>query len=159
MSDKALPEDRGETSFSLEPLFPEEASRHRPYLLELSNELTRRSASLSAIVPSGLRGAIGRLMLKTNGYYSNLIEGHDLHPELLERALRAPPGEICSSLELEGMALLDVQEWIDTQDLTSPLSISTLLEIHHRLCDGLPQSYVCSITWIGCTACRAASRN
>lgn len=139
MSDKALPEDRGETSFSLEPLFPEEASRHRPYLLELSNELTRRSASLSAIVPSGLRGAIGQLMLKTNGYYSNLIEGHDLHPVLLERALRAPPGEICSSLELEGMALLDVQEWIDTQDLTSPLSISTLLEIHHRLCDGLPQ--------------------
>ena len=140
MSGETILEDRGETSFQLEPLFPEEASRHRPFLMELSCELENRSAVVGAALTPALRGPVVQQLRKTNGYYSNLIEGRELHPEVFERAIQAGQNSQGCSLELESKAHLDVQNWIDGGGLTSPpLSAASLLEIHHRFCDGLPQ--------------------
>jgi len=126
----------------MEPLIPEEASRHRSALTDLSLDLAMKSTALSASLPAGMRPALAGLVRSMNCYYSNLIEGHNTHPIDIERALRqdfsADPEK--RNLQLEAVSHILVQGWIDGGGLTeSPLHPESLKEIHARFCEGLPE--------------------
>jgi hypothetical protein len=54
----------------------------------LSLELAARSAGFRRSLPEGVRTALADLVREMNCYYSNLIEGHDMHPVDIERALK-----------------------------------------------------------------------
>lgn len=79
--------DRGEPITIVEPLIPEEASKHRPQLNDLVLELTDASAALRGAIPEGMRAPLAEAIRAMNCYYSNLIEGHYTHPVDIERAL------------------------------------------------------------------------
>lgn len=135
--------DDQETSFDIEPLIPEEASRYRPALNDLALELATVSAELSAALPLAVRAPLAGLVRSMNCYYSNLIEGHDTHPIDIERAMRrdfsADP--VQRNLQLEAISHVAVQRWIDEGGLDGdPLAPERLCEIHRRFCEGLPEA-------------------
>ena len=135
--------DDQETSFDIEPLIPEEASRYRPALNDLALELATVSAELSAALPLAVRAPLAGLVRSMNCYYSNLIEGHDTHPIDIERAMRrdfsADP--VQRNLQLEAISHVAVQRWIDEGGLDGdPLAPEQLCEIHRRFCEGLPEA-------------------
>ncbi|EPX84766.1 Fic family protein [Salipiger mucosus] len=141
-SDKALQDD-GETSFDIEPLIPEEASRHRGHLNDLAFELARDSAELKSALPAAVRQPLSGLVRSMNCYYSNLIEGHSTHPVEIEQALHEDFSEDPEKrdLQVEAISHVRLQEWIDTGGLPDhPLSPVALREIHRRFCEGLPDN-------------------
>lgn len=76
-----------------------------------------------------------------NCYYSNLIEGHNTHPIDIERALNEDFSADVEkrNLQLEAVAHIEVQRWIDAGGLTDhPLAPESLREIHPRFCQNLP---------------------
>jgi Fic family protein len=76
-----------------------------------------------------------------NCYYSNLIEGHDTHPVDIERALANDYSKDAKKrdLQLEALAHIAVQKWIDEDGLTEqPTSPAMLLDMHRRFCELLP---------------------
>jgi len=134
--------DRGESLMIVEPLLPEEASRHRPHLNDLVLELTSASAELRGAIPEAMRAPLAEAIRAMNSYYSNLIEGHYTHPVDIERALNddfsAEPEK--RDLQLEARAHIRVQAWIDGGGLADhPLSPAALLEIHRRFAEDLPE--------------------
>src|SRR5207248_8151738 len=81
------------------------------------------------------------LVRSMNCYYSNLIEGHDIHPVDIERALKkdysADPGK--RILQREAEAHIAVQKWIDDGGLKGrAVSVAGIRETHRSLCDLLP---------------------
>ncbi|MFG6572201.1 Fic family protein [Sulfitobacter sp. 1A13353] len=142
-AEDAVLNDKGEMAFDVEPLIPEEASKHRPLLNDLALELATCSAELSASLPPAIRAPLSDLVRSMNCYYSNLIEGHDTHPIDVERALRkdfsADPKQ--RDLQIEAVSHIEVQKWIDGGGLElHPLDPEALCEIHRRFCDGLPDN-------------------
>ena len=134
--------DDQETIYAVEPLLPEEASKHRPALNDLALELATVSAELSAALPPAIRAPLSGLARSMNCYYSNLIEGHDTHPIDIERALRQDfsADREKRNLQLEAVAHIAVQKWIDEGGLTEhPLHPESLRELHRRFCTGLPE--------------------
>ncbi len=79
-----------------------------------------------------------------NGYYSNLIEGHNTHPIDVERAIRrdysADPAK--RALQLEGLAHLQVQELLDqrleAEPAVDPTSPAFLEWIHGEFYQRMP---------------------
>ena len=127
--------DDQETIYAVEPLLPEEASKHRPALNDLALELATVSAELSAALPPAIRAPLSGLVRSMNCYYSNLIEGHDTHPIDIERALRQDfsADREKRNLQLEAVAHIAVQKWIDEGGLTEhPLHPESLRELHRR---------------------------
>ena len=74
-------EDRGESIGLMEPLLIGESSRHRGALTDLAVELAAKSAGFRRSLPEGVLAALADLVRAMNCYYSNLIEGHDTHPD------------------------------------------------------------------------------
>jgi len=79
-------------------------------------------------------------------HYSNLIEGHDMHPIDIERAL----GNDYSSdpkkrnQQLEAKARITVRRWIDENGMPEPAnSPPMIIELHRRFCDLLPPDLLC----------------
>ncbi|MEO8242368.1 MAG: Fic family protein [bacterium] len=133
--------DKDEAITVVEPLIPEEASKHRPHLNDLAVELATQSSGLRASLPEAIRAPLADLVRSMNCYYSNLIEGHNTHPIDIERALAkdfsADPEK--RNLQLEAVAHIEVQRWIDMGGLKDhPLAPDTLREIHRRFCENLP---------------------
>ncbi|WP_264214606.1 Fic family protein [Leisingera thetidis] len=140
-----LPDD-GEALTLIEPLIPEEASRHRPALNDLAVELAMASAGLRAALPEALRQPLAALVRSMNCYYSNLIEGHNTHPVDIERALNQDfsTDRQKRDLQLEAVAHIAVQQWIDEDGLPGhPLEPEVLQDIHRRFCENLPASLLC----------------
>src|SRR3984957_9951038 len=79
--------DRGEKVSQIGPLLLSEDSRHRGALLDLAIDLAGKAAGFRSTLAPGIRPALSELVRSTNSYYSNLIEGHDTHPNDLGRAL------------------------------------------------------------------------
>jgi Fic family protein len=136
-----IPEDRGEGVSMMEPMVLSADSRHRAALVDLTLDLTARSAGFRSSLPEGIRAALADLVRAMNCYYSNLIEGHDTHPADIERALRndysADPQK--RNLQLEAKAHIEVQRWIDGGGLRSRAASSDgLREVHRRFCVQLP---------------------
>jgi len=134
--------DRGETCFSIEPLIPEEASKHRSDLNDLAMELSSASRELAVALPEAIRAPLSCLVRSMECHYSNVIEGHDTHPIDVERALRqdfsADP--VKRDLQIEAVSHIEVQKWLDEGELElDPLAPDALREIHLRFCQGLPE--------------------
>lgn len=133
--------DRGEAIGLMEPLVLAQGSPHRPALSDIAIELATRSAGLRRSLADGVVTALADLVRSMNCYYSNLIEGHDTHPVDIERALKkdysADPKK--RNLQLEAVAHIAVQKWIDDGGLTGPATArASILEIHRRFCELLP---------------------
>lgn len=134
----ALP-DRGETVSKMEPLLL--GPRHRPTLTDLALELAQKSAGFQRSLPPSLLTSLAHLVRSMNGYYSNLIEGHDTHPIDIERALQGDYSRDTEKrhLQLEAKAHIAVQEWIDGGALADrALTAASIREVHQRFCELLP---------------------
>jgi Fic family protein len=137
------PRDEGERPTLAEPLIVAEESPHRAGLNDRALDLAVRSAALRAALPVSLRTALAKAVREMNCYYSNLIEGHDTHPIDIERALKSDYSNDPKKrdLQLEALAHIEVQAWIDEGGLAHhPLAPASLVEIHRRFCGALPKS-------------------
>jgi Fic family protein len=126
----------------MEPLVLGEGSRHRPELTDLALELAQRSAGFRRSLPESLLSSLAALVRAMNCYYSNLIEGHDTHPVDIERALRGDYSKDAKKrdLQLEAMAHIAVQQWIDEGGLRGQaVAAESIREIHRRFCKALPE--------------------
>ncbi len=127
----------------MEPLFLADGGRHRAALTDLALDLAQKSAGFRRSLPPSLLASLADLVRAMNCYYSNLIEGHDTHPVDIERALRNDYSRDARKrdLQLEAMAHIAVQKWIDGGGLTGGLAIGVegICEIHRRFCDLLPE--------------------
>ena len=83
-------------------------------------------------------------MRAANCSYSNLIEGHDTHPISAEQALKGDfePEPEKRDLQLEAVAHIEVQRWIDGGGLGDrhPMNPEAICEMHERFCKNLPES-------------------
>ena len=134
--------DRGEGTGLMEPLVLGEGSRHRPELTDLALELAQRSAGFRRSLPESLLSSLATLVRAMNCYYSNLIEGHDTHPVDIERALQGDYSKDAKrrDLQLEAMAHIAVQQWIDEGGLRGwAVAAHSIREIHRRFCEALPE--------------------
>ncbi len=133
---------RGEATGLMEPLVLGEGSRHRPELTDLALELAQRSAGFRRSLPESLLSSLATLVRAMNCYYSNLIEGHDTHPIDIERALQGDYSKDAKKrdLQLEAMAHIAVQQWIDEGGLKGRVvAADSIREIHRRFCEALPE--------------------
>lgn len=122
--------DDGETSGKMEPLIPEEASKHRAELNELAALLLTRSAELAESVSNAQRDHLRDETRRASALASYAIEGH-----ILDEALPS------DRMALE--AHISAQEWLQAGGLAGrPLAECSLREIHARLCSGLPPEHL-----------------
>ena len=141
-------DDRGESIARMEPMLIGEGSRRRADLTDLAFELATKSAGFHRSLPDGVRAALATFVRAMNCYYSNLIEGHDTHPVDIERALKDDLSSDSGrrNLQLEARAHIEVQKWIDGGGLKGrAVAVDSLLEIHRRFCDRLPDD----LLWVG----------
>lgn len=139
---KQATEDRGEAISLMEPMLVRESAKDREELADLTLELTARSTGLRRSLPEGIVVALSDLVRSMNCYYSNLIEGHDTHPIDIERAINEDYSQNPEQrdLQLEALAHIDVQNWIDNDGLVGrATSAEGILEVHRRFCDLLPE--------------------
>ena len=135
------PEDRGESLALLEPVRIATDSIFREPLNDIAIELAAKAAGFRQGLPQKLIPALATLVRGMNCYYSNLIEGHDTHPIEIERALKkdysSNPRK--RNLQLEALAHIEVQGWIDSGGLEGRVTkVDGLLEIHRKFCQLLP---------------------
>lgn len=136
------PVDKGEPLGIMEPVILGENSKHRASLAELVFDLTKRASGFQRSLPNGVHQALVQLVRSMNCYYSNLIEGHNTHPIDIERALHNDYSSDTRKrdLQLEAKAHIEVQTWIEEDGLrAAPTSIASILEIHRRFCENLPE--------------------
>ena len=95
-------------------------SGHRAPLTDLALELAQKSAGFRRSMPESLLASLADLVRSMNCYYSNLIEGHNTHPVDIERALKNDYSADAKKrdLQLEAIAHITVQRWIDNGGLT-----------------------------------------
>lgn len=125
--------------FGMEPMLPEEAAgRLEDGALTLVAEANRLAGRVHPI----LLESAGTLVRSMNGYYSNLIEGHDTHPRDIDRALAndfsAKPRK--RELQQEAVAHIRVQRLIDEgrdPDIWSA-SADYVRWLHREFCGLLP---------------------
>lgn len=140
-------EDHGERTTRMGPLLIADGSRHRAELTDLVVELAIRSAGFRRSLPDGVLTGLTTLVGTMSCYYSNLIEGHDVHPVDIERALK---GDYSTEperrdLQLEAKAHIEVQKWIDSGGLQGrAVTVAGLTETYRRFCQLLPDA----LRWI-----------
>src|SRR5712692_3496440 len=139
--------DRGERVAVMEPLLIGERSSHRGALTDLALDLAQKSAGFRRSLPPSLLTSLADLVRAMNCYYSNLIEGHDIHPIDIERALKNDYSQDTHKrdLQLEAKAHITVQAWIDGGGLKGGRALTTdgIREIHRRFCELLPEDLLC----------------
>ncbi len=134
--------DKGELIHLMEPLLISDRSIYRGELADLAIDLMAKSVGLRRSLPKGVLITLVHLVRSMNGYYSNLIEGHDTHPVDIERALKddfsIDPHK--RHLQLEAKAHVHVQQWIDEGGLIGRAhTVEGLTEIHRRFYAMLPE--------------------
>jgi len=141
-ADILVAKDLGESTTLMEPLLIGETSRDRGTLTDLAVELAQKSAGFRRSLPDSLVTSLSDLVRAMNCYYSNLIEGHDIHPVDIERALKNDYSKDPRKrdLQLEAKAHVTVQRWIDGGGLKGRAVTSEgIREIHSRFCEQLPE--------------------
>lgn len=139
--------DNGESVTAMEPMLVSESSRHRAALSDKVMALTQRAAAFRSRLPEGLIDPLSSLVREMNCYYSNLIEGHNTHPIDIQRALfgQTSTDPKKRDLQLEAVAHIEVQRWIDEGGLGEPTATTaSVLEIHRRFYEALPDS----LAWV-----------
>ncbi|MFM7439591.1 MAG: hypothetical protein ACKO2V_13475, partial [Snowella sp.] len=116
-------------------------------LEDLVFTLAQQTSELKAILKPRTAEAIGDLVRSMNCYYSNLIEGHNTHPQDIDRALAEDFSDNPEKrdLQLEAKAHIEVQRIIDSGAKPNVVSIDFLRDIHRQFCDRLPDS----LLWVG----------
>ena len=135
--------NRAEDIALMEPMRIREDSPHRGELTELAFELAAKSAGFTKSIQDGMRYPLATLVRSMNCYYSNLIEGHHIHPVDIERAMNEDytnePEK--RDLQLEARAHVNVQQWIDDGGLAaSACGSEAIREIHRRFGELLPDA-------------------
>ena len=135
--------DRGESTSAMEPLLIPEGSRHRTALNDLAFDLARKSTGFRRSLLRPVQAPLASLVRAMNCHYSNLIEGHDLHPIDIERALRDDYSQDRKKrdLQIEAKAHMAVQQWIDEGGLPVNQAVSPegIIDLHRRFCAHLPE--------------------
>jgi Fic family protein len=140
-----------------EPL--ESPSRIEPCWLEnipleigdLIADLTSASERLGSRLHPYTAANLADLVRVMNCYYSNLIEGHHTKPREIERALAndLDPDETRRNLQVEAVAHIRVQRWIDRQyaagSLAEPASVEFIRHLHGAFYVEAPDAML----WIG----------
>jgi Fic family protein len=129
--------------YRIEPLTVDQPSRS---LEEKSQNLIIKSSSLSGYFVPEVQTEVRGLVKSMNGYYSNLIEGHQTRPEDIERALAhdfsTQPRQ--KDLQVLHLAHLKTQTAIEdrlAKDPTTPICQPDFLKwIHRVLYEDLPDS-------------------
>lgn len=105
--------DKGEQISIMEPMRISEASNHRGELTDLAVDLAAHSTGFRRSLPAEVLMALADLVRAMNCYYSNLVEGHDIHPVDIECALNYDYSSNAEqrSLQLEARAHIAVQRW------------------------------------------------
>lgn len=129
---------KNEPTFLMEPLLPEESI---DVLDNLAVELTEKAHQLTGQINPIVQRSIGNLVRSMNCYYSNLIEGHDTHPQDIERALAqdfsSQPKQ--RALQQEAKAHIEVQKIIDeSPDNPRLVSEDYICWLHQEFCTRLP---------------------
>lgn len=139
-----LPADRDEHVGKMHPLSILSSSKHFKQLSDLALLLNRKSAAFYASAASSIAKPLARLVRPMNCYYSNLIESHHTLPIDIERAQNNDYSDDPKKrdLQLEAIAHIKVQEWIDDEfkDAKPFISSDLALEIHRKFYENLPQS-------------------
>lgn len=133
--------DDGESIGLFEPLLVSEGAKSRPRLDALAISLAEKSAALSASLPPAILSALADVVTVANCHYSNLIEGHDLHPVDIERALCNDFYDDAErrDLQIEAVAHVAAQNWIDDDKAAMPsLTVDRLCKVHKRFFDVMP---------------------
>jgi Fic family protein len=116
---------------------------------DLTFDLNRKAAGLSASLNPEVQQELGRLVRSMNCYYSNFLEGHQTHPRDIERALNNEYAKDSKQrdLQLEARAHIEVQEIIDAgrdpQD-APPGSSAYVRWLHLEFCSRLPPEMLIS---------------
>jgi Fic family protein len=110
-------------------------------LNDLALTLAEKSAAFSASLPPAIAGSLEDAVRVANCHYSNLIEGRDIAPIDIERAMRGEYSDDAKTrdLQFEAQANINVEKWID-QDGTdaTPYSTALIVEVHRRLYELCP---------------------
>jgi Fic family protein len=128
----------------MEPLLPLPCPRE---LHDLSVEVIRKSAQLSAMLHPLTRRGVRDLLREMNSYYSNLIEGHNTHPREIEKALREEYSHDSAerALQHESVAHIHVQKILEEKLKKEPsiniCSADFLCWIHKEFYDRLPEEF------------------
>ena len=126
---------------SMEPMLPPDGVGR---LEDLAIELAAKASGLASKLRPAVLQEIGDLVRSMNCYYSNLIEGHDTHPQDIDRALayadysKDPKKR---ALQLEAVAHIEIQRLIDHgEDLRAETtSLDYLTWLHREFCRRLPE--------------------
>jgi Fic family protein len=132
---------------------PESPARIEPALLEpvpqsvadLVAEVSAAGAVLGASLPPATAANLASLVRIVNSYYSNLIEGHDIRPLDIERALAGnlDEDEARRNLQLEAAAHIRVQAKIDEMaeagSLPEPASCEFIRWLHSEFYRDAPE--------------------
>jgi len=141
MADEIRPEtdaafrDDGESIGLFEPLTVSEGAKARPLLNTLARTIAEKATSFATSTPPAFVDALADIMRIADCYYSNLIEGHHIHPLDIERAMQ---GELLGDermleLQSEALAHVTVQKCIDNGEIESyPFSVKAVCDIHRR---------------------------
>lgn len=124
-----------------EPLMVSDGARSRFKLNDLALTLAEKSAAFSASQPPAIANSLAEVVRTSSCYYSNLIEGHDIDPVDIERALHDDYSDDAKKrdLQLEARAHITVQKWIDDVGVDmAPFSTKFICDIHRRFCELLP---------------------
>lgn len=133
--------DDSESIGLFEPLVVSEGAKSRPRLNDLATSLASKTTALSLSVAPAVAGALAPVLAITNSHYSNSIEGHDTSPVDIERAACGDYSvdEQARDLQIEAVAHMAAQRWIDRSTSTSPpFSTVRICEIHRQFYEHLP---------------------
>ncbi len=125
-----------------EPLFPAQTGE----LEDLVKEIVAASARLEGRLVPVVLEEVKKLLRITGSYYTNLIEGHNVHPVNIERAMKNDYSSECDKrdLQIESLIHIELQEKIiellNSEPETNIVSKDFLLWIHENFYEKLPES-------------------
>lgn len=132
-----------ETPSRIEPCLLE---AYPPSLADLLAELVRESTTLGQKLHPGTAASLSELVRVMNCYLSNLIEGHDLRPRDIERALAQDLDADATrrDLQLEARAHIHVQRDVDALCAAGtygePASEARIRWLHREFYEDAPAS-------------------
>lgn len=132
-----------EAPFRMEPCLLDQAGTE---ILDLLAELSGAAHALGARLHVGSAAALADLVRVMNCYYSNLIEGHNMTPRDIERALAGQfdTVEASRNLQLEARAHIRLQRDIDHRfvagTLPDPASGDFIRWLHRSFYEGAPEA-------------------
>ena len=132
------------SKLAITPFIPQDSALQRHGVFDLVTQLDRQAARLTGMMPTQSADTIRRHMAVINSYYSNLIEGNRTLPHEIREAQRGYYSDdpVKRDYQLESVAHIKAQEWIEGQELTLKTVCSTefILTLHRRFYEELPES-------------------